>query len=360
MNKHEPFMRRALELALRGEGKVEPNPMVGAVVVRGGRIVGEGYHRRFGGAHAEPEALKKAGARAKGATLYVNLEPCMAFPGKKTPPCAERLAASGVKEVVVAMKDPHPGISGKGIRLLKKAGIRVVTGILEKEAAELNAPFIKFQSTRLPYVIAKWAMTLDGKIALASGDSKWITSAEARNHARRELRSRVQAIMVGSGTALRDNPSLSAPRGNPLRIVLDSMAHLPLDSKLVGTCDSQRTMVVVSTSAPEDRVRALRKAGCEIIRQEVMDLRVLLEVLAGEGIRKVLVEGGSDVHAAALEDGLVDEVWAFVAPRIAGGGDSKSPVGGTGVPRMSAAIPVENWEMEPIGRDVLLRGKILR
>lgn len=350
-------MSLCFDLALQGEGKVEPNPLVGAVVVRNGRVVGRGAHRRFGGPHAEPAALAGAGARAKGATLYVNLEPCSPHP-KKTPPCTEVISATELREVVVAMRDPNPAVDGRGISRLRKAGLRVTTGVLEKEARRLNAAYVKFQTRRLPYVIAKWAMTLDGKIATAAGDSKWITSPEARAVVKRRLRSRVQAVLVGSGTALRDDPMLGASKGSPARIILDTWARLPVASKVVRTAKRQRTIIAVSTSAPEEKIRVLRRHGCEVVKLEVMDLRVLFEALAGEGIRKILVEGGSEVHASAMEEGLVDEVWIFVAPKIAGGAGAKTPVAGEGVERIAKALSVKELSVERVGPDVLLRGKI--
>ena len=257
MPDHKLFMRRCFELARKGEGKVEPNPLVGCVVVRKGKVVGEGYHRRFGGAHAEVLALKKAGAKAKGATIYVNLEPCSPHP-KKTPSCADLLAGSGVREVVAATADPNPAVNGRGLKILRRAGIRVRTGVLEGEARDLNGAFFKYHTHRLPYTIAKWAMTLDGKIATSTGDSKWISSPRSRALVKR-LRSRVQGVLVGSGTALRDDPMLAAEKGSPARIVLDTTARLPLRSKLVRTAKLQRTIVAVSTSAPEKRVRELRR-----------------------------------------------------------------------------------------------------
>ncbi|MHC4605914.1 MAG: bifunctional diaminohydroxyphosphoribosylaminopyrimidine deaminase/5-amino-6-(5-phosphoribosylamino)uracil reductase RibD [Planctomycetota bacterium] len=357
MADHERYMRRCLELALRGEGKVEPNPLVGAVVVRGGRVAGEAAHRRFGGPHAEPQALKKAGKRAKGATLYVNMEPCAPHP-KKTPPCTDAVLRSGVRHVVAAMLDPNPAVRGRGVKLLRGGGVRVKVGVLKKEAQELNAAFLKFHTRRLPYVIAKWAMTLDGKIATHTGDSKWITSERSRALAKRELRSRVQAVLVGSGTALRDDPMLDATKGSPARIVLDSKARLPITSNIVRTAAKQRTIVVASAKAPADRVRALEGRGCEVIREEVMDLKVILGVLAEEGLQKILIEGGSEIHGAAMAAGLVDEVWVFVAPRVVGGKKAKTPVAGPGVERIADALSIGDLTVERIGGDVLLRGKV--
>ncbi|HLF92963.1 MAG TPA: bifunctional diaminohydroxyphosphoribosylaminopyrimidine deaminase/5-amino-6-(5-phosphoribosylamino)uracil reductase RibD, partial [Planctomycetota bacterium] len=230
-------MRRALDLAAKGEGRVAPNPLAGAVVVKGGRIVGEGWHRAFGGPHAEVHALKAAGTRAKGATMYVTLEPCSPHP-KKTPPCSDLLAASGLARVVVAMRDPNPMVDGKGISILKKAGIVVATGLLADAARELNAPFIKVHTRGLPYVVVKWAMTADGKIATRTGDSRWVSGEKSRSWLHR-FRDTFQAILVGSGTVLRDDPRLRGARSLPARIVLDTAAGTPLDAAIVKTAREQ-------------------------------------------------------------------------------------------------------------------------
>lgn len=352
----ESFMERALELARRGAGAVEPNPMVGAVVVRGGRIVGEGWHREFGGPHAEVLALKDAGAKARGATLYINLEPCAPHE-KKTPPCTELLVASGVAKVVAAIKDPNPAVNGKGLALLRKAGVRTSHGLLAGAARRLNAAFLKFHRTGLPYVLSKWAMTLDGKIATPSGDSRWI-SCEASRKWLHLLRDEYQAILIGANTALRDDPGLRGKKRLPVRIVLDSYGRVPLDAKVVRTARDQRTILAVSANAPSEKLRLLRRAGVEVIQLEVMDMRVLLQELAGAGIIKILVEGGGEVHASVLEEGLADEVCVFVAPKIAGGKDAKTPVEGDGVRRMSDCLELEEVTFDRIDRDVLIRGRV--
>ncbi len=352
----EPFMRRALELAARGGARTAPNPLVGAVVVRGGRIVGEGYHRVFGGPHAEVLALRAAGARAKGATLYVTLEPCAPHP-KKTPPCSELVARSGVARVVAAMRDPNPLVDGRGLALLRRAGIRVATGVLSDAARALNAPFVKVHTRGLPYVVAKWAMTLDGKIAARTGDSRWVSNTRSRAWLHR-YRDAFQAILVGSGTVLRDDPLMRGARTRPARIVLDTMARTPLGAKIVRTAREHPTILAVSTSAPADRVRALRRAGVEIIQLEVMDLRVLFEALAREGLHRILVEGGGEVHASVFDAGLADEVCVFVAPKVIGGRDAKTPVEGMGLERMAQALGVREVAVERIGDDLLVRGRV--
>ncbi len=349
-------MRQALELAQRGAGSVEPNPMVGAVVVREGKVVGQGWHREFGGPHAEVAALKAAAAKAKGATLYVTLEPCPPHP-KKTPPCTELLVRSGIVRVVAAMKDPNPSVHGRGLAILRKSKIRTSCGLLQGEARRLNAAFVKFHRTGLPYVLAKWAMTLDGKIATPAGDSRWV-SCEASREWLHRLRDEYQAILIGANTALRDDPGLRGRKRLPVRIILDSYGRVPLDAKLVRTARDQRTILAVSGNAPAEKVRLLRRAGVEVIQLEVMDMRVLLQELAGSGIIKILVEGGGEVHASLFEEGLADEACVFLAPKIAGGRDAKTPVEGAGVERMADCLELDDVTVEKIDRDVVLRGRI--
>ncbi len=352
----EGFMRRALELAARGGVRVAPNPRVGALLVRGGRVVGEGCHRRFGGPHAEVLALRAAGARAKAATMYVTLEPCAPHP-KKTPPCSERLASSGVRRLVVAMRDPNPLVDGRGIAALRRAGIRVEVGCLEREARELNAPFVKFHTRGLPYVVAKWAMTLDGKIATRTGDSRWVSNERSRAWLHR-FRDGFQAILVGSGTLLRDDPLLRGSRTRPSRIVLDARARTPLDAKVVRTAREQETVVAVAPGAPARRLAALRRRGVRILELDVRDLRVVFEALAEEGLHRILVEGGGEVHSSVLSSGVADEVCVFVAPKLVGGRAAKTPVEGEGLDRMAEALALRDLEVRRIGGDLLVRGRL--
>lgn len=352
----ERFMRRALELAAKGAGKTAPNPLVGAVVVRGTRVVGEGYHRAFGGPHAEVHALRAAGARAKGATLYLTLEPCSPHP-KKTPPCSELVAASGVSRVVVAMRDPNPMVKGRGLARLRRAGIRVSEKILETEARELNAPYVKVHTRGLPYVVSKWAMTLDGKIATRTGDSRWVSNERSRAWLHR-FRDTFQAILVGSGTVLRDDPILRGAHSRPTRIVLDTMARTPLEAKVVRTAREQTTILAVSEAAPPEKVRELKRRGVEILQLDVRDLHIVFEALAGEGLHKILVEGGGEVHASVLEAGLADEVCIFAAPKVVGGRGAKTPVEGEGFERMAQAMALESLSVDRIGGDILIRGRV--
>lgn len=354
----QAFMRRALELAEKGGLAVAPNPRVGAVVVRAGRIVGEGFHRRFGGPHAELVALRAAGPRARKATLYVSLEPCSPHP-KKTPPCTDLIARSGVARVVCAMRDPNPLVRGRGMALLRRAGIRVDVGLLSREAAELNSAFIKFHATGLPWVAVKWAATLDGKIATRTGDSRWISGERSRAWLHR-WRDTFQAILVGSGTVLRDDPMLRGARSTPARIVLDTHARTPLAAQLVRTARDHPTWIAVSSKAPAGRVRALERAGVQILSLELLDLKLVLEALAGQGLHRILVEGGGEVHSSVLEERLADEVCIFIAPKIVGGRDAKTPVEGEGCARMADALALDHLDVERLGEDVLLRGRFTR
>ncbi len=348
-------MERALELARKGYGQVDPNPLVGAVVVLRGKIVGEGWHRRYGGPHAEVMALKKAGKRARGATLYVSLEPCSPHL-KKTPPCTGLILDSGIARVVGACPDPNPMVNGQGFSLLRKGGVKVRSGVLKKEARSLNRAFFKWQETGFPYILSKWAMTLDGKIATHTGDSKWISSAASRKWLHL-LRDEYQAILVGANTALRDNPTLRGKKQKPIRIILDTYARVPLDARVVKTAREQRTILAVSASAPEEKLGLYRRAGVEVIQLEVLDLRILFEELARSGITKILVEGGGEVHASIFEAGLSDEACVFVAPKISGGAEARTPVEGRGVAKMLEAARLSEVTVDRIEDDVVIRGK---
>ena len=352
----EKFMRRALELAAKAGNRTAPNPLVGAVVVRGGRIVGEGYHREYGGPHAEVHALRTAGAKARGATLYVTLEPCSPHP-KQTPPCTDLVLRSGVARVVAAIRDPHPMVCGRGLSILRRAGIRVTTGVCAAEAAELNAPFIKVHERGLPYVAVKWAMTLDGKIATRTGDSRWVSNERSRAWLHR-WRDSFHAILVGSGTLLRDDPMLRGAKSRCTRIILDSTARTPVDAQVVRTAREQPTILAVAPGAPPGRLRRLKAAGVQILELDIRNLRLVFEALAGEGLQKILVEGGGEVHASVLrEPGLADEACVFVAPKVVGGRTAKTPVEGEGAATMAEALRLTDVRLERLGDDVMIRGR---
>jgi diaminohydroxyphosphoribosylaminopyrimidine deaminase / 5-amino-6-(5-phosphoribosylamino)uracil reductase len=355
-------MRRALELAAGGRGYVEPNPMVGCVIVRGAEIIGEGWHRRFGGPHAEVEALRIAGPRSAGATMYVTLEPCC-HQGK-TPPCTEAVVAAGLTRVVVACRDPFPQVAGGGVTRLREAGIRVDVGLAEQEARVLNAPYFKLVETGRPWVIAKWAMTLDGKIATRTRQSRWI-SGEASRAIVHGLRGRVDAIVVGRETAARDDPQLTArPPGprTPLRVVLDSRASLPTTSRLAQTAGDVPVLVAVAAGAGDADRRRLADAGCELFEctGETPSERLvaLLDELGRRRMTNVLVEGGGHVLGCFLDLGQIDEVHVFIAPKVFGGAEAPGPLAGRGVAEVTDGLQLDAPEIRPIGHDLYIHGRV--
>lgn len=361
----EEYMRQALAIARFAAGRTSPNPLVGAVIVNGGRIVGQGWHRKAGTPHAEVHALRQAGELANGATLYVTLEPCSHY--GKTPPCSEAVIQSGIKRVVVAMRDPNPLVAGRGLEALRTAGIQVEEGILQAEAEALNEVFLKWIATRRPLVALKMAMTLDGKIATAAGQSKWITNEASRRYAHR-LRDLYDGILVGIGTVLADDPSLTArlPEGgkNPVRIVVDSSARTPVSSKLV-TDQKAPTIIAVTEQAPPERIERLKQQGAEVLvfqsdANGKVPLRALLQQLGENEICSLLVEGGSSVHGAFVAQGLVDQVYAFIAPKMVGGVKALTSVGGEGIAVLSEACQLENIKVQILEGDLLITAKAVK
>lgn len=357
-------MARALELAALGRGAVEPNPLVGCVIVQGAEVIGEGYHRRIGGPHAEIEALEVAGSRASGATMYVTLEPCCHW--GKTPPCSEAVIRAGLARVVVALLDPFPQVAGGGLAALRQAGIEVESGVLRDRAQQLNAPYLKRLATGQPWVIAKWAMTLDGKLATRSGSSRWISSPASQEvvHA---LRQRVDAILVGRGTVEADDPLLTArPAGarTALRIVLDRQGRISLDSRLVQTARETPVLIATGPKVPEDAVARLQQAGCEVWRAPSIDpttaLHELLSELGRRQMTNILVEGGADVFGSFFDASLIDEVHCFIAPKLIGGRNAPSPVAGNGLADLSMALQLTSIQVESLGDDVYVRGVVPR
>ena len=355
----ESYMREALRIAEYARGRTSPNPLVGAVIVRDGAIVASGWHRAAGEPHAEIHALRMAGELARGATLYVTLEPC-AHHGR-TGPCAEAVIAAGLARVVVALSDPNPLVAGRGIHLLTAAGIEVTTGICEDEARRQNEIFLKWVTTKRPFVTLKTAMTLDGKIASHTGASQWITgaAARARVHA---YRNEYDAILVGIGTVLADDPSLTTrlehgTGKNPLRIVLDSEARTPLDAKLVAD-GAAPTIIVVSERADHRRVNLLRACGAEVVTlgAQRVDIAALLDYLGARDITSLFVEGGAAVNWSLLAGGSVDEVHAFIAPMLMGGETAKTPIGGTGFDSPQTALRLRDVTVEQLGADILVTG----
>jgi diaminohydroxyphosphoribosylaminopyrimidine deaminase / 5-amino-6-(5-phosphoribosylamino)uracil reductase len=353
-------MGRAMELARRGEGYVEPNPMVGCVLVRNGEVVGEGWHQKFGGPHAEVEALAAAGSAAKGATAYVTLEPC-SHTGK-TPPCTEALIRAGVERVVVGCRDPNPHVSGEGVAQLEAAGVKCHPSVLADEAADVIAPFTKLVTTGRPWVIAKWAMTLDGKFATHTGDSRWISGEQSRAKVH-QLRGRVDAIVVGAGTVKQDDPLLTArPPGprTPTRIILDSQASLPLASQLVATAHETPVLLATSSTASPERLQALRERGVEVWQTDEIDStkrwNALLDELGRRQMTNVLVEGGAKVLGALFDAGAIDEVHVFIAPKLVGGA-GPGPVAGRGLPEMNLASRLIRYTIEQLGGDAYIHGR---
>ena len=349
-------------LAGKGYGKTSPNPMVGAVIVRKNKIVGEGYHMLAGGKHAEIIALERAGTKAAGATMYLNLEPC-AHHGR-TGPCTEAIIKSGISRVVAAMEDPNPLVSGRGFARLAEAGIKVKAGILEQKARHLNEVFIKYINTGMPFISVKVAMSLDGKIATSAGESHWITGEKARQFVHR-LRDHSDVIMVGIETVLNDDPRLTARiegggGKDPVRVVVDSTARLPLDARVIESGSAARTILAVTEQASAEKCRALQKKGVEVLVLPSdggrVDLNILIKKLGERELSSVLVEGGGTLNYSLLEQSLIDKLFIFVAPLIIGGKESPTAFGGSGIVSLNRAWSVEEVEMKQFDRDLLLIG----
>ncbi len=360
----EQYMRRAIALAKLGEGKTRPNPLVGAVVVKDGRIIGEGYHTKYGALHAEREALADCIRRyedPRGADMYVTLEPCC-HTGKQ-PPCTEALVEAGVGRVIVGSADPNPLVAGKGIEFLQQHGIKVETGFFKAECDALNPIFFYYITTGKPYVALKYAMTADGKIATVAGASKWITGEEARNHAH-GLRNRYAAILVGINTVLADNPMLNCRLEggvNPLRIVLDSSLRIPAECQLVQTAREIPLLVVCGNASAEKKAE-LEGLGVEVLplpgTDGRPDLKALTSELGKRGIDSLLIEGGSQVHYSALKAGIVNHIYSYVAPKIFGGARALGPVSGDGVEQVAEAFPLQVVGTQNLGDDILIEYEV--
>jgi diaminohydroxyphosphoribosylaminopyrimidine deaminase/5-amino-6-(5-phosphoribosylamino)uracil reductase len=353
------YMRLALRLACKGAGRTSPNPMVGAVLVRRGKIIATGYHRRAGDDHGEIAALKRAGKRARGATLYLNLEPCSHF--GRTPPCTDALIRTGVRRVVVGMVDPNPRVSGRGIRKLRRAGIHVQSGILQDECRALNEAFSKYITRRVPFVTLKLAASLDGRIATSTGDSRWVTGREARRYVH-QLRNQVDAIMVGVGTVLADDPRLTCriPGGrNPYRIILDSRLRIPLAARVLNPGEPGKTIIVAGPRPSLRKVKAVERIGAQVWRfaprKGAIPFAPVLKTLGKRGIVSVMIEGGAFTAARALKEKVVDKVCFFYAPKIIGG-DGTQMIESLGVRKMSRSGKIGSLAIKKVGKDFLVTG----
>ena len=353
------YMKMAVSLAGKGAGHVSPNPMVGAVIVKDGRVISRGWHKVFGGLHAETDALASCTESPAGATMYVTLEPCCHY--GKQPPCTSVIIKAGISRVVVGMTDPNPLVGGKGISILREHGIEVSTGLLEKEIRYQNRIFLKYITQRRPWTVLKWAMTLDGRIAAASGDSRWVSCEESRYYVH-TLRGRYMGIMAGIGTVLADNPMLNCRTDGmrqPVRIIVDSHASLPEDSAIVRTAGEYRTVLAHTADAMQERLEPLHGCGIETVEcaateNGMVDLDDLMSRLGAMGIDSVLVEGGAELDWSLVSAGLADEHYIFVAPKIIGGKAAKGPVGGNGFGKMSDALGLDIESVTTSGEDILI------
>ncbi len=395
MTPDEKYMRMAINLSLKGLGMTSPNPVVGAVLVNNGRVVGRGYHKGPGQLHAEAVAIRDSGSEAYGATLYVNLEPCC-HTDKRTPPCTGEITRSGIKRVVAGMTDPNPLVNGRGFRELTDTGIAVEKDVLRDDALRLNETYSKFVTSNIPFVILKSAASLDGKIALASGEAKWITGMPARRYSHK-LRSIVDAVMVGIGTVITDDPVLSVrhvrDKGRqPLRIIVDSKLRIPIKSKVLDVSTGQQTLIVTTNQAPADKIKELEELGIRTMKiplsppfpkgeisspplerggeggfergfssgNEKVDLQSLMHLLGSSGITSVLIEGGSELNASALREGIVDKVVIFYSARIIGGRDSVGIAGGHSPKNLDESVFLKDISIKKIDKDIMLEGYVIK
>ncbi len=355
------WMKRAIELARKGKGRTSPNPAVGAVIVKNGKVIGEGWHRKAGKPHAEVEAIRSRKVSPKGSTIYVTLEPCNHH--GKTPPCVEAIIEAGIKEVVIGSKDTSPKKGMKGAAKLRRAGLSVRTGVLKDECDRLIEDFIKHSTTGLPLVLLKTAITLDGKVAASSGDSKWISSKESRRYVH-AMRNEMDAVMIGVETALADDPQLTVrygrPRLNPLRVVVDSSLRIPSDSQIVKTAFEVPTIIATTRKAKISQIMKLEKCGANVLVSSKggakVNLRWLLEELGRRDVMSVMLEGAGKLAGATIKEKLVDRVMFFIAPKIVGG--SRSAVTGFSVAKMADALELADVEVSRSGVDVVIEGRI--
>lgn len=360
----QTYMKRALELANKGRGFTTPNPMVGAVIVKNGEIIGEGYHQKAGEPHAEVNAIDSATESVEGATMYVTLEPCSHY--GRTPPCSDLIIDKQLKKVVIAATDPNPLVSGRGIESLRQAGIEVVAGVCESESHKLNEVFNHYITTKLPFVLLKYAMSLDGKIATETGESKWISSEDSRHHAH-HLRGHLSGILVGIGTVLKDDPSLTCRIPgylNPTRIILDSKLRIPVDAKVLKNQEEARTIVLTTSQASQEKQTELSRRNITVISVQddkgQINLKKAMQVIGENGIDSLLLEGGGTVNASALSADIVNKLAVYIAPKLIGGKDAISPIMGQGVLNMSDVYKLKDMDINRIKDDIYIEAYIDR
>lgn len=356
------YMKLAIDLAKMGKGRVNPNPMVGAVIVKDNKVIGKGYHQEYGQNHAEVNAINSATEDISNSTMYVTLEPCSHY--GKTPPCVDKIIENNISKVVIASLDPNPLVSGKGVKKLKDAGIEVVTGVLDDENKKINEVFMKYIIDKNPFVIMKAAMSLDGKIATSSGESKWISCEESRKEVH-ELRNIVMGILVGVDTVIKDNPQLTARLENgknPIRIIVDSNLRIPIDSNVIQNIKEARSIVVTTNKASKDKIKTLESKGVEVLianeKEGRVDLKDMIDKIGKLNIDSILLEGGSTLNFSALNENIIDKIQIYIAPKIIGGVDSKTPVGGEGIRYLKDAFKLKDMTLKTIGEDILIEGYI--
>ncbi|WP_195990171.1 bifunctional diaminohydroxyphosphoribosylaminopyrimidine deaminase/5-amino-6-(5-phosphoribosylamino)uracil reductase RibD [Clostridium sp. D53t1_180928_C8] len=358
---NEYFMKKAIELARKGVGKVNPNPLVGSIIVKNGKIIGEGYHENYGEDHAEVNAFKSLKEDPSGATIYVTLEPCSHC--GKTPPCADKIIENKISKVVIGMVDPNPLVAGNGIEKLKNAGIEVEVGVLESECIKLNEVFLKYIIAKRPFVVLKAAMSIDGKISTKTGESKWISCEESRLQVHK-LRNKLSGIMVGVNTVIKDNPELTCrlESGNsPIRIIVDSTLRIPFNSKVLNNKDN-KTIIATTNKADMSKVEEISKMNAKVLiideKDGRVDLNKLMAKLGELNIDSILLEGGAILNYSALEEKIVDKVMMYISPKIIGGEESKTPIGGYGIDKLNNAFKLKNIKTSIVGADILVEGYI--
>jgi diaminohydroxyphosphoribosylaminopyrimidine deaminase/5-amino-6-(5-phosphoribosylamino)uracil reductase len=364
-NQEQKYIKMAIKLAEKGKGRVSPNPLVGALVVKGDHIVGQGYHARYGDQHAETKALEEAGSEAKGATIFINLEPCCHH--GQTPPCVDEIIKAGISKAVISVKDPNPIVNGKSIEILKSKGIEVKLGIQEKTASKLNEFFFKYITTGTPFVMLKSGMSLDGKVATKTGESKWVTSEPSREYVH-QLRNQMDATLVGIETILRDNPRLTTRLKNskgrdPIRVVIDSLLRIPIRMRIFTQESDAGNTIITTYNAPIDRIKKIEASGAKVLfvkpkGRNRVDMQAMVKELGKLQITSLLIEGGPGINASAIQEGIVDKVIMFIAPIIIGGKIAPSTIQGDGIARLEDAVRIHNIKTKRLGDDLKVEGYV--